>query len=133
MPAITKLIVKRNGVEVEKSPFMNGTPEANYGVGAPLCIEYPDYLYEVDNYEVELWILVKWGDDFVYKCFGGWTFVDGGMIPNGQDGIVEFVLGECNLTVTDLQQLHIQNLPEWVKMTINTTGITAGLLGYYCF
>lgn len=122
MPAIATLKVFRNGVEVEKSPFTNRTALANWGVGAPLCIEYPDYLYEVDNYDVELWILVKWGDSFVEKYFYTWSFTDGNMIPDGQDGIVEFVLGECNLMSTDLQLAPYQNLPSTVDMSITYPG-----------
>jgi hypothetical protein len=133
MPAIVNLVVKRNGVEVEKSPFTNNIGP-NYGAGAPLCIEYPDHLNEVDTYTCELWILVKWGDTFVFKHFHTWTWTDANLIPNGGDGIVEFVLGECNLSDTDLQLAPYQDLPTTASVTINHSnynGITHGYWDLY--
>ncbi len=123
MPAIVELHVFKNGTPVLYSPFTNATADANWGVGAPLCIEYPDNLNKTDEvFTVELWILVKWGDTFIYKLFHTWTFIDDAMIPDGTDGIVEFVLGNCNLMNTDLQLPPYQDLPTMANITVGHPG-----------
>ncbi|RLD36930.1 MAG: hypothetical protein DRI83_04690 [Bacteroidetes bacterium] len=123
MPAIVELHVFKDGTPVPYSPFTNATADANWGVGAPLCIQYPDNLQITGEvFTVELWILVKWGDTFVYKLFHTWTFIDNAMIPDGTDGIVEFVLGNCNLMNTDLQLAPYQDLPTMANITLSGPG-----------
>lgn len=123
MPAIVELHVFKDGVAVPFSPFTNASDDANWGVGAPLCIQYPDNLNVAGEvFTVELWINVKWGNTFIYKLFHTWTFVDDAMIPDGADGIVEFVLGDCNLMNTDLQLAPYQDLPTSANITIGHPG-----------
>jgi hypothetical protein len=108
-PAIFELHVYKEGVAVPYSPFSNA---AWWGEGAPLCIEYPDNLsIDGETFTVELWILVKVGAGFNYVKFHTWTFDDEEMIPAGTDGVVDFVLGNCNLTDPDLQLAPYMNLP----------------------
>jgi hypothetical protein len=124
MPAIMELHVKdASGNHVPGSPFTNNTEEADYGVGAPLCIQYPDNL-QIDGevFTVELYILVKWGDTFVFNHFHTWTFSDDETIPAGADGIVEIVLGECNLSDTDLQLAPYQDIPTMANISIGYPG-----------
>ena len=123
MPAIVELHVFKNGTPVPYSPFTNASVDANWGVGAPLCIQYPDNLNVTgESFTVELWIHVKWGDTFIYKLFHTWTFIDHAMIPDGTDGIVEFVLGNCNLMNTDLQLPPYQDLPTMANITTGHPG-----------
>jgi hypothetical protein len=68
----------------------------------PLCIKYPDYDNAEDYFKFELWIYVKVGEDFEYVLFHIWEFMNDEKIENGGDGVVEFVLGDCVYTETDL-------------------------------
>ncbi len=119
MPAIFNIVVKKNGAPIPNSPFTNATAVANWGVGAPVCVQYPDNLnVEGDEFTFELWIYVKTGNNFSFKKFHTWTFEDEEMIPAGEDGIVDFVLGSCNLTTPDLQLAPYQNLPTSANINI---------------
>jgi hypothetical protein len=96
----------------------------NYGVGAPLCVTYADNLnVDDEEFTFELYILVKQGNSFVFVLFHTWTFFDDDMIPAGDDGVVDFVLGTCNFTDTDLQLAPWQNLPEQANVTIANPGV----------
>jgi hypothetical protein len=59
----------------------------------------------------ELFIYVKSGNAFTFKHFHTWTLTDDGTIAAGDDGVVDFVLGSCNLTAPDLQLAPYQDLP----------------------
>lgn len=124
MPAIMELHVKdSDGDHVPGSPFTNNTADADYGVGAPLCIQYPDNLQVAgEEFTVELYILVKNGNVFNFEYFHSWSFMDDQTIEDGADGIVEIVLGECNLTGTDLQLAPYQDLPDMANITIAYPG-----------
>lgn len=126
MPAIMELhVFDENGDPVPGSPFTNNLPEVDFGVGAPLCIQYPDNLQVAgETFTVELHILVKWGDTFVFEHFHTWTFDDAETIEDGDDGIVEIVLGACNLTDTDLQLNPYQDLPTMAFIDIHNPGAT---------
>lgn len=119
MPAIFKIIVKKNGVPVPNSPFTNATTEANWGVGQPVCVQYPDNINaEGEEFTFELLIYVRSGNTFIYKHFHTWTTQDDSMIDPGEDGVVDFVLGNCNLTEPDLQLAPYQNLPVTANISI---------------
>jgi hypothetical protein len=120
MVAIIEVKVYKNGVYVET--FTNNVAP-NYGVGAPLCVTYADNLNVPDEeFTFELYILVKQGNQFVFVLFKTWTFFDDDMIPAGDDGVVDFVLGTCNFTDTDLQLAPWQNLPDQANVTIAYPG-----------
>ena len=119
MPAIFRLEVKKDGIPVPGSPFNNASAAANWGVGSPVCVQYPDNLnMNGEVFTFDLWIYVKQGNAFVFKKFHTWTTVDEVMIPAGADGVVDFVLGNCNLTEPDLQLAPYQNLPLTANVTI---------------
>lgn len=122
MPAIFRIVVKKNGIEVPNSPFTNASLEAGWGVGAPLCVEYPDDLNINEVFTFELRILVRFGSGFQYLLFHTWTVLDAEKIENGGDGIVDFVLGNCNFSGTDLQLAPYQNLPQTASITISYPG-----------
>jgi len=127
MPAIVELHVytlddEGDPVYVHGSPFTNANSAANWGVGAPVCIQYPDRLDIEETFYVDLYIAVKCGDAFPFKYFHTWSFMDDQVIPNGGDGIVEFVLGQCNLSGTDLQLAPYQDIPTMANISIGYPG-----------
>ncbi len=73
---------------------------------SPLCVQYADYDLDVNNFEFELWILTNFG----YEKFHVWTFTDAERIPSNNfdyvpgydDGVVDFVFGDCVVTPSDL-------------------------------
>lgn len=158
MPAIFKIDaykkVGNNWVLVPNNAnFTNNTAAANYGVGAPVKVQYPDNLMITgEEFKFELWILVKIGAGFDFKLFHTWTFMDAQLIPAGTDKVVDFVLGSCNLSNTDLQLAPYMNLPEicnllvgdgsaginntYINVTLSGIGpgydIENGLYGVYC-
>jgi hypothetical protein len=123
MPAIAKIEVFRNGLK--KGEFSN---ESWYGEGQPLTVRYADVLGQIDNFEFKLFILVKKGSGFDYVYFHSWKFADAETIPNGGDGVVEFVLGNC-LQDADLILPPWMNLPPTATYTI--TGWNPPTLGGY--
>jgi hypothetical protein len=98
MPAIFKVDVYKNGAFVKSY-----TNEAWLGEGEPLKVQYPDHDNAADAFDFELHILVENGGEFVYQLFHTWSFNDDEMIADGGDGVVDFVLGSCNFSETDLQ------------------------------
>ena len=77
---------------------------------SPLCIEYPDYDMKVDKFRFDLSIYVTSGNTWAYVPFYSWTFFDAEKIPAGTDGVVDFVLGNCVSSETDLL------LPPWMNL-----------------
>jgi hypothetical protein len=106
MPAIFEIHIYRtfNGqtIEVPNSPFSN-LGNANQ----PLCVSYPDRIRIAgEEFSFELWILVPDGDGgFEYQHYHTFTSTDGGPLSTdpGSNNVIEFVLGNCNYTPTDLQ------------------------------
>jgi hypothetical protein len=111
-----------NGVTIDEVAIFKIVLTANYddpieyynfndGVyTSPLCIEYVDYENIEDTYLFELYIYVTSGDDWDYVKFYEWTVVDDEMIPAGDDGVVDFVLGNCVMDTPDLL------LPPWMNL-----------------
>ena len=91
--------------------FTNNSADAGWGVGAPVCVQYPDKLGVVDSLKFELYILVKQGAEFNFVLFHTWMFADAEMIPAGEDGVVDFELGNCNVGAADLVLPPYINLP----------------------
>jgi hypothetical protein len=129
MPAIFKIKVYRNGVyvgEFDNELDADGNPW--YGDGAPLKVRYADKDAEVDNFEFKLFIYVAQGNSFGYHFFHSWTFVDDEMIANGDDGVVDFALGNCHAEEADLTLPPYINLP--ASLTYVITDVP-GTLGAY--
>jgi hypothetical protein len=126
-PAIFKIYGFRNGepMRVDEDgapvPFSN---EDWLGVGDPLCIKYADYDYETDNYEFQLWVLVKVGAGFEYQLLWTWSWQDDFELTYdvGDDGVAEFVVGNCNYTETDFQLPPWMNLPDQAMVQIYGNG-----------
>jgi len=74
--------------------------ESFFGIGAPVCAEYPSFL----DVSLELWVWVYDGTGFSYQQYYTWTIVadtDTLLNPNssnatiGVDGFLDFVIGDC--------------------------------------
>lgn len=112
MPAIFKIEVWRNG---EQTGVYDN--EAWLGEGQPTCVLYGDYLHYTDVFEFRLFILVRVGTGFDYVHFKTWTFQDDEEISQGDDGIVDFVLGSCFPDADWIFPTYM-NLPETVTYKI---------------
>jgi hypothetical protein len=123
MPAIAKIEVWRNGVKMGEY-----TNESWYGEGQPLTVRYGDTQGQIDNFEFKLFIMVRQGIGFNYVYFHSWNFKDAELIPSGNDGVVDFVLGNC-LPNADLILPPWMNLPPTATYTI-TAWNPATLGGY---
>lgn len=108
--AIFKINVFRDGnfvEDFENYDFINNEfykdADNNY---IPLCVQYADFDLVVNNFEFELWIWTTIG----YEYFHSWTFADDQQIPSNNfdyvpgydDGVVDFVFGDCVVTPSDL-------------------------------
>jgi len=111
MPAIMKVHVYRNGVEVPNSPFTNGKASADWGEGAPLCVQYPDNLEATDNFTFKVYLMVRnAGGGYGYQRYYTFTSTDDGALkmPDGSDvdsngdGVIDFVVGSCGDETADL-------------------------------
>ena len=112
MPAIFKIDVYHNDVFVaEYNNELDADGNGWYGDGAPLIVRYVDDNAETDNFEFKLSILVEYGDGFDYRYFSSWSFTDDNIIPNGDDGVVDFALGNCHAASADLVLAPYINLP----------------------
>ena len=86
------------------------------GVGEPLCIEYPDYVGQVDNYTFTINLMMPDGtyDEVYSQEFTAEEFnnTDGDPLTNfGQkDGVFDFVVGNCSYDGNDADM----ELPAWV-------------------
>jgi len=125
MPAIFKIKVYKNGSYVTE--YSN---ESFLGEGDVLHVSYPDGDNTTDNFQFDLYILVKIGTGFDYKYFKSWNFTDDNLIPNGGDGVVDFVLGNAVATAPDFLLAPYMNLP--LTATYEIIGAYApGSLGGY--
>jgi hypothetical protein len=121
--AIFKIKAYRNGDDI--GTFYNTYVDDNELMfHEPLCVEYADYDNETDYFDFELWIYVKVGDVFEYVYFYTWTFMDDELIVplpiDGGDGVVDFVLGNCNYSPTDLLLPPYMNLPWYFDYMVTT-------------
>ena len=134
-PAIFQIFAQHKVGDGDWEYMNNGEPYTNlsfYGTGEPLCIRYADYDHEVDQYKFELKVLVKVGDDFDYVTLFTWEWSDvfEDTYDPGDDGVEEFVVGNCNYSPTDIQLAPYMNLPEHATMTLHSPA-ALGLLGGY--
>jgi hypothetical protein len=132
-PAIFQIFGYHNGVPMQldddgetEIPYTN---EGWLGVGEPLCIKYADYDNETDYYVFDLWVYVKVGSGFEYVKLWTWTWQDDfeGTYYVGEDGVAEFVIGNCLyenplMDPVDFLLAPYMNLPETVTMTLTGNG-----------
>ncbi len=131
MPAIFRIDVYQNGTFFKSyNNEYHSDGSGWYGEGAPLHVLYNDRDGETDNFEFKLYILVADGNSFSYKLFHTWTFSDDQTISAGSDGVVDFVLGNCQLTDADLELPPYMNLPQTLTYTITNVPAASGE-GYF--
>jgi hypothetical protein len=142
MPAIIKIMAYKQQSDgswallANGGTFTNDNAEAGWGIGVPVCVQYPDNLSTEDNFKFELYILVKKGNGFSFVLFHTWTFKDAEMIPAGSDGVVDFELGDCNAGSADLHLPPYHNLPATAYLKVEnathgTKQTQEGLPGYF--
>jgi hypothetical protein len=127
MPAIFQIWGTHNGEPMRVDDTGAPVPYTNEdwcGIGDPLCIKYADYDYETDYYVFELWVMVKVGSGFDYVKLFTWTWQDDfeDTYNVGDDGVAEFVVGNCNYSPTDFQIAPYMNLPTSVTMQLISNG-----------
>jgi hypothetical protein len=105
----------------------------DYGVGDPLCVQYADVLGVTDHFKFELYILVKQGNLFLPVLFKTWLFDDIDNIDDGDDGVVDFVLGNCNFSgnTGDYVFAPWQNLPASTNVNFAYVGNIPGNNQYW--
>jgi hypothetical protein len=89
--AIFKVKAFKEGVLFEE--FSNASW---YGIGAPLCVTYPDKLGVIEVFTFEIWVYVKTLSGFDYQFYHSFTVIDGEVWVTGADGIVDFAIGTCS-------------------------------------
>lgn len=106
--ALFKIVLIRDDVEVGQyyNSYYDDLQELH--IVSPLCIEYANYDLEDNEFEFELWIYEYDGMGFSYQYYYTWNLLNDEMIPSNNggdmdDGVVDFVLGDCVLGLADLQ------------------------------
>ena len=122
-PAIFQIFAQHKVGDGPWEDMNGGQPYTNlswYGTGDPLCIRYADYDHEVDQYKFTLKVLVKVADGFDYVEMFTWEWSDifEDTYDPGDDGVEEFVVGNCNYTPTDIQLDPYMNLPTSITMHV---------------
>ncbi len=90
LPAIYQIEVIRNGVTVLTQNNNSAT-----GVSAPMTVRYADRTGVVDQFEFRLSVMLPGVSGFSYEYMHSLTFADDQQIAAGTDGVVDFVLGNC--------------------------------------
>lgn len=99
LPAIFEVRVYKEGVEIPLRVFSN---IEWLGEGACLPVYWPNRMDVEETFSFEIWAwlpLVNGGFDYV--LVDTWNFLDGDGPVTGEDGVAEFVLGDCIWGETD--------------------------------
>ncbi len=119
-PAIFKVIVRNEAGAIVNDLEQNSNAE-NYGIGQPLCIEYPDQV-EIDGeiFTFEIYLIMPDGSErLIYvNTFDDTAMADAGNPDGfgGTDGIFDFVIGNCTYDDDDpTNDADIELLP-WIPI-----------------
>jgi len=122
-PAMFSIVVK-NGDNVVNDQTINGN-ELWQGVGAPLCIEYPDQVGVAETFTFDIWLTMPDGsgkviytgtfDDTANSAAGN---ADG---FGGSDGIFDFVVGNCSYDGNDANM----ELPAYIPLPKSADMLTS--------
>ncbi len=93
--AIFQVKVYKNGVLLPP-PYDVFSNESWYGIGAPLCVVYPDNLSLVEVFTFEIWVYVKTLSGFGYQLYHTFTVTDAELWVTGPDGVIDFAIGTCS-------------------------------------
>ena len=99
MPAIFEIKVFKGDDEEALRIFSNADW---YGEGQCLEVYWPNRLdVEGEVFHFELWVLLPTANGFEYVLMDTWTFMDGEGAMTGEDGVVDFVIGDCQIDDAD--------------------------------
>jgi hypothetical protein len=130
LPAIFMIKVYRDNV-------LTGTFDNNDAskIYSPLKVTYADRIGVTDVFKFELYIMVRVGASYDYVLFNTWTKNDAEtivpVVGAGQDGVVDFVLGNCVQSGSDLVIPPWMNLPETCAYQMVAPTYAPGLKGGY--
>lgn len=127
-PAIIIVSVWRNGVL--QNTFTNDDTYHHYG--DQVLVSFGHHQNTTEQFNIELFILVKQGTLFQFVPFYSWNFVNNSNIPIGNNGVSTFSLGSCYDRNNPPQLILPEyiNLPPAVTYTIGNT-YAPGTLGAY--
>lgn len=127
LPAIFKVEITRNDGWTKS--FQNIVIDNGNAIEfiSPLKVRYPDRKNINDEFIIDLYVYVAVGNGFDWVYFYTWNIVDNELIYNGNDGVVDFVIGNCVLTEPDLHLPPYMNLP----LTANINILSPGNPGYW--
>ncbi|MCK5781927.1 MAG: hypothetical protein KAH10_05020 [Flavobacteriales bacterium] len=93
-PAIFKVVISAGDVIINDEEF-NSNLEW-FGEGKPLCIEFPDYVGQDDDYKFEIFLMMPDGNYSEDAIFTEEFSAEGDQSDIlGDDGIYDFVWGDC--------------------------------------
>jgi len=99
MPAIIKVKVFKGNATEPLRVFSN---EDTYGNGECLEIYWPNRIAEVgEEFHIELYVWLPSLNGFDYILMDTWNFLDGDGAITGEDGVVDFVVGDCQIDDAD--------------------------------
>jgi len=124
MVAIFSVDVYRNDIFV--ATYSN---EAWLGEGAPLCVPYADREGVLDQFKFDVSVLLPVADGFDYVYQYSYAFDD--MADAGEDGIAEFVLGNCYAGDDALVLPYHTNLPSTVAFSLDGTYAPSNSMHYF--
>lgn len=123
-PAIFEVIVRNADEEIVNDEDLNSNA-TYYGIGQPLCIEYPDQVeIEGEIFTFEIWLAMP--DGTLMQIYEG-EFDDTAMAEvgnpdafGGTDGVFDFVVGNCSYDGNDanLELLPWMPIPETAVMDV---------------
>ena len=123
MPAIFRIDVYRNGNFV-KSYSNEEIPE-----NESLKVSYPDSKQNPDSFRFDLFLYAKSGNSFEYRFIHSWKFSDDELLHHGNNGIVDFSIGDAQQQVDYSFGPYI-NLPLNCMLTVDP-GYAPGSRGSY--
>jgi hypothetical protein len=124
MPAISEIKVFKSLTE---NPSDWGTPVRTFknedypdntvwphpGEGNCLEVHWANDLDVTEYFRFELWVYLPSGTSMAYKLIDAWEFTDGDFpVDPGTDGVVDYVLGACQIDVADIRYPAWMDLPE---------------------
>jgi len=119
MPAIFEIRVFKNGGTDPIRLFSN---EDWLGEGQCLEVYWANDLDVEETFKFELWINLPSGPGFDYMFINSWEFLDGNGSETGDDGVVDFVLGACQIEDANYQFPYWMDLPpNQFTMSVGTT------------
>ena len=123
MPAIFKVEVYQDGNLIRD--FSNDDSEHNWGEGDPLVVYWPDDLDVTEHYTFKLYTLLPVGGGFDFVLTDTFEFDDVSDLITGDDGVVDFEVGNCNIDESDYVY------PAWINLPLPSDNFTMTVTSPY--